>query len=137
MGKSDKVQILLWINKNVDTKFRYLIQQKYTNYEKGLLSYEAEMALRNWIAMHTNAQKPLISPNPIPKVQIAFAQVKEYLTSNHYVELSPGQQINMKHIKEAIMSVRGSDPRTINKWIKVFSKFHLIKPVVGNIWEIM
>ncbi len=137
MAKSDKVQILLWISRSTDEKFRYLIQQKYTNYEKGLLSYEAELALRSWLALHTKAQTPLIKPNPIPKVQIAFAQIKDYLTSNHYSELSPGQQINMRHIKEAIMSVRGSDPRTVTKWIKVFSKFHLIKPIAGNIWEIM
>ncbi|GAH04907.1 unnamed protein product, partial [marine sediment metagenome] len=66
-----------------------------------------------------------------------FAQVKDYLKSNYYMELSTGQQINMQHIKEAIMSVRGSDPRTVKKWIKVFHKFDLIKPVAGNIWEIM
>ena len=105
MGRSDKVQILLWINRNTDTKFRHLISQKYTNYEKGLLSYEAELALRNWIALHTNAQTPLNKPNPIPKVQIAFAQIKNYLTSNHYSELSPGQQINMRHIKEGLVNL--------------------------------
>lgn len=137
MGKSEKVQILLWINKSIDVKFRNLIQQKYPKYEKGLLSYEAEMALRSWIALHTNAQRSLISPNPVPKVAIAFAQVKEFLKTKYYTELSTGQQINLLHIKEAIMSVRGSDPRTVTKWLKVFHKFDLIKPVAGNIWEIM
>ncbi len=137
MDKTEKVQILFWINKSIDTKFRKLIQDKYPQYEKGLLSYEAELALRNWLAIHKNAQTQLIKPNPIPKVQIAFAQVKNYLLATYYFELFTGSQIQLKHIKQAIEAVRGTDPRTVTKWLKTFRKFDLIKPISGQIWEIM
>ncbi len=138
MKRSHKVQMLVWISGPVDVKFRALIQQKYDEYEKGLLSYEVELAMRNWLALHTNAQTPLVKPNPTPKVAIAFAQCKDYLLRQHqYFELNSGQQINVEHMKNAIMAVKGSDPRTIKGWLMRFKRFKLMRPVVGNVWEIM
>ncbi|RLJ03456.1 MAG: hypothetical protein DRP08_03535, partial [Candidatus Aenigmatarchaeota archaeon] len=113
MTKFRKVQLLVWIPESLNEKLRSLIQQKYNRYERGLLSYEVEMALRSWIALHTRAQKQLTTeriPNPTPKVQIVFAQVKDWLLRNYYEELVPGQQILTQHLREAIENVRGSDP---------------------------
>jgi len=135
-----KVQLLLWINEELDTRFRKLIQQKYSKFERGILSYEGEMALRHWLSIHTGAQSSLniiTLPNPTPKVGLAFAQIKEYLLSNYYYELSPGQQVTTAHLKRAIENTRGSDPRTINKWLKTFHKNGLIKPVTSATWEVI
>ena len=38
---------------------------------------------------------------------------------------------------EAISAVRGSDPRTVQKWLRTFHKMDLIKPVTSASWEIM
>ena len=137
LNKKKKFQA--WITKSLDQKFRNLIQKKYGKYERGLLSYEAEMALRYWIALHTNAQSQILrkQPNPTPKVAITFSQVKSYLLKNYYFELKPGQQIPRLHLERAIMAVRGSDPRTVKKWLETFHKMGLIKPVTSATWEIL
>ena len=98
------------------------------------------MALRHWIALHTNAQTDLDTkpmPNPTPKVQLVFAQIKEYLLSNHYFQLVPGQQVPRLHLIKAIENVRGNDKRTVQKWLKSFHRNGLIKPVTSATWEIM
>jgi hypothetical protein len=133
------------ISPELNVQFRELIQKKYKKYEKGLLSYEVEMALRSWVAQHTNAQEDLLStvssktkPNPTPKVMVAFNQVKEYLiTTRHFYTLMTGQQIPTKFLEEAIANTRGSDPRTVQKWLRTFHKNGCIKPVTAATWEIM
>jgi len=136
---SKKIKILLSIDEALNKKFRSLIQQKYQKYEKGLLSYEAEMAFRHWLSLHTQAQNTLemSKPNPTPKVSMVFAEVKNYLLSNFYFELKPGQQIPKVHLEKAIMAVRGSDKRTIRKWLKAFHMMGLVKPITSAAWEIL
>jgi len=56
---------------------------------------------------------------------------------NYYYELTPGQQIARTHLEEAIMAVRGSDKRTIRKWLKTFHRMGLVKPVTSASWEIL
>lgn len=144
--KGDKVRLQIWIPEELDTKFRSLIQSKYQKYEKGILSYEAEMAIRHWLSLHTETQNTIDTkpPNPIPKVQLAYARVKEYLLSNapgspHYFTLLPGQQIPRVHLIKAIANTRGSDQRTITKWMKLFRQNGLIKPMNTGAatWELM
>jgi len=134
----DKVQVKVYLPKDLALNIRKLIQQKYQKYERGLLSYEFEMALRNWLALHTKAQTILEAnkPNPTPKVYRVFAEVKDYLLRKYYEELRSGQQIPYKHLEEAIMNTRGSDKRTIRKWLQTFHKMGLIKPVTSASWEI-
>ena len=140
MKKKDKVQFLVWLPRQVDSKFREMINQKYQKYERGLLSYEAEMAIRHWLSIHTNAQTDLDiapKPNPTPKVQLVFSQIKEYLLSNHYFQLVPGQQVPRLHLVKAIENIRGSDKRTVTKWLKSFHRNGLIKPITSATWEII
>jgi hypothetical protein len=136
---NEKVKVGFFIDRNLAEKFRSLIQQKYQNYERGLLSYEAEMALRHWLSLHTNAQNTLETnkPNPTPKSSIVFAEVKNYLLSHYYYELKPGQQITKIHLEKAITATRGSDQRTIRKWLKTFHRMGLAKPITSATWEIL
>ena len=135
---SKKVPLYVWVPRELSQNLRSLIQEKYGKYQKGLLSFEVTQALRTWLAMHTNTQtlatKP---PNPTPRVMIVWNQVRHYLLTHYYETLETGQQILRQHIEEAIAQVRGSDPRTIRKWLHTFHKFHLIKPIAGNVWEVM
>jgi hypothetical protein len=139
MWVNGKVKVGFFIDKNLAGKFRSLIQQKYQNYEKGLLSYKAEMALRHWLSLHTNAQNTLETnkPNPTPKSSIVFSEVRDYLLRNLYHELKPGQQIPRVHLERGIMATRGSDPRTIRKWLRTFHRMRLAKPITSATWEIM
>ena len=142
---SGKVKLQIWLPEELDTKFRVLIQQKYRKFERGILSYEAEMAIRHWLSLHTDAQSTLDTklPNPIPKVQLAYMKMKEYLLSSdpaspNYYSLVPGQQIPRSHLIRAITNVRGGDNRTIQKWMKLLKNNGLIKPInTGTTWEVM
>ena len=134
-----KVKVGFYLDKLLLANFRSLIQKKYHKYERGLFSYEAEMALRHWLSLHTNAQTTLDpnKPNPTPKVSLIFAQVKNRLLTQWYYELRPGQQISVTHLEKAIMAVRGSDPRTVRKWKRAFHQMGLVKPITSSTWEIL
>jgi hypothetical protein len=138
--KVQRVKIGLFIDTEIASKFRSLIQEKYKTYEKGLLSYEAEMALRHWLSLHAGTQTSVNMnvPNPTPKVALVFAQVKNLLmTKFGYFEIKTGQQIPKIHLENAIADVRGSDERTVVKWLKLFGKMKLVKPITAGMWEIL
>jgi hypothetical protein len=134
-----KVRMGIRLSPQTSLNFRNLIQNKYGKYQRGLLSFEAEEALRNWIALHISAQTTLVTrpPNPEPGVNRVFAEVKRYLLLNYYGELHTGSQVQRRHLEDAIMKVRGKDPRTVKTWLKVFHRMKLIKPIAGEVWEIL
>ena len=133
--KSDKVQLLIWVPPSVDNDFRQMIQNKYERYQRGMLSYEGEMALRHWVGLHTGTQNTNHKLNPTPKVQSVYALVKNYLLnqsyredgSPRYNEIPSGAQIPTKHLILAIQNIRGSDKRTVNKWLERFQQNGLIR----------
>ncbi|MEM3816090.1 MAG: hypothetical protein QW341_04510 [Candidatus Bathyarchaeia archaeon] len=51
-----KVKVGFFLSKNVIERIRLLIQEKYSEYERGLLSYEVEVALRHWLDLHKNTK---------------------------------------------------------------------------------
>jgi hypothetical protein len=134
-----KVQIHIWLTPEISLNLRNLIQNKYGKYQRGLLSFEVEEALRNWMALHTSAQNTLVTkaPNPNPRVMRVWIEVKRYLLANYYEELHTGSQVQRRHVENAIMNVRGKDPRTMKTWLKAFYKMELIKPIAGEVWEIL
>jgi len=138
-NKENRVQFKVWISKELNKKFRELIALKYKTYEKGLLSWEVEQALMNWIALHhakhTNAQIP--EPNPPPKVFKVFRQVKAYIEKEYGTTLERGAHIGRPLLEKAIMAIRGSDSRTIRHWLETFHKFELIKPITAGVWELL
>jgi hypothetical protein len=132
-------KLQVWVSKEVDLKLRQLIAQKYGKYQRGLLSYEVESALKEWIALHTKAQASLHMEklNPNPKVYVVWQEVKSYLSKNYYADLKPSQQVNIIHLREAVKAVRGGDKRTVEKWLNLFREFKLVKHITGAIWEIL
>ena len=134
---NERVKLGVFINKEIVDKLREIISLKYRKYEKGLLSYEVELALRNWIALHTNTHK-ISMPNPPSKTALVFAQIKNYLEHNFYISgLQPGMQIPLNHLIEAITAIRGGDKRTIKRWLTEFEKYKLIKPITHTLIEII
>jgi hypothetical protein len=130
--------MLVWLSPETSLNFRNLIQKKYGEYRKGLLSFEAEEALCNWIALHASAQNTMVTRplNSEPMVMNVFMEVKRYLL-NYYGELQSGSQVQRRHVEDAIMNVRGKDPRTVKTWLKAFYRMELIKPIAGEVWEIL
>ena len=140
MYKTVKIKLQTWISEETNTKLRSLIMQKYNKFERGLLSYEVEQALINWMAEHKVAQNTLtqIPPNPGPKVSILYGQCKEYIITKYNTgEIRPGNQMHRRLIEDSIRALRGEDKRTVSKWFNSFLKNGLIKHVVGNMYEMM
>lgn len=134
----EKVQVKIYIPKNLDTKFRQFLNEKYEKYQQGTLSLEICEAMQYWLSLHTNAQKTLEQriPNPDTKVKLAYHQVKGELL-RFYDEIESGKIIPISQFEKAIMETRGSDERTVKKWRKVFDKMGLTKFINNAVMEIM
>ena len=92
---------------------------------KGSLSYAVEEALRYWLypRAHTSIHR-----NPRPTIAIVFAQVVQKL--REFYNFTP-KEVPEYELDQAIAEVRGSDPRTIDKWKSAFLKSGLIKYIGG------
>ena len=136
-----KVGVMVIIDKEVWDEFRKLAFMKHDHF-RGALSYEVEQALRNWLALHRSSageknQRIPAKVNPKPKVAAAFDQVKEYLSKKFNCPITTGAQVSRSHIIEAISNTRGTDPKTISKWLSLFEKLKLIKHVSGEVYEVL
>lgn len=132
----DKVQIKAYVPKSLDKAFRALIAQKYGEFRKGYLSWEITQALHAWIAEH-NLQQQLNKnrSNPGPRVKKVAEQVKQYLMDHFGYKII--YTVPVKHIVTAIANVRGSDDRTIRKWLKLFAQQKIIKYISPMVVEFL
>ena len=135
MGK--KVKMGLWLDPVLDHKFRQFVAEQYGKMAKGLLSFEAEQALQAWVCAHKSTQSELIHkpPNPVPNVFEVKQEVKEYLISTFGYESI--YKIPKAQLIMAISALRGTDKRTIEKWVRLFEKYHVIKWVTPNVVELL
>ena len=132
-----KVGVFLYIDKRIWQEFRRLAFMKHENFH-GALSYEVNEALRNWILLHYSQHRQNTHKiNPVPKVHKAFMEVKKYLKEKYGMLMISGQHISRRFLVEAIMATRGTDPRTVRKWIKLFLQYKLIKHINGELYEII
>lgn len=132
-----KKEIHLKISEDLLKEFRSLIVKKYSEYRKGLLSNEAELALRFWIDLHTKTQTLKSDPPPITSfINVVWLQVKSFLLRNYYSVIEKGTLIPRKHLEVAISYVRGSDKRTIDKWLSNFQNHGFIKPKGPAVYEV-
>lgn len=123
---SDKVQLKVWISKDVYELLQRLAPQIYGR-PYGSLSYVVEEALRLYLTPRQHTQ---MHANPQGKVRSVFSMVLECIggfNGGFIPDEVPGKQLTT-----CISEVRGSDPRTIEKWINVFTKQGLIKDLTPN-----
>jgi len=132
-----KVKMGIWVDPVLAEKFRRFVAEQYGKVSHGLLSFEAAQALQAWMCTHTGTQSELMHkpPNPIPNVFQVKQQVKEYLMNTFQYDQI--YKIQKQHLIIAISAIRGTDNRTIKKWVKLFEKYHVIKWVTPNIVEFL
>ena len=130
-----KVKLGVWLDPILDNKFREFVAQQYGKVSKGLLSFEVSQALQAWVSTHKSTQTELMhkSPNPVPNVFIVKEEVKKYLqeTFGH----DQIYKVPKNHLIIALNSIRGTDERTVKKWMKLFEKYRVIKWVTPNVVE--
>ena len=133
----EKVQFNLYLEKSFVEDFRQFVAEQYGKVSKGLLSFEAKQAMQAWISTHKGTQTPLTqkSPNPYPNVFVVREAVKKYLQERFGYDSI--YKVPKQQVIEAISAVRGTDERTIQKWIRLFEKFHVLKWVTPNVVEFL
>jgi hypothetical protein len=132
-----KVRLGVWLNPVLDQKFREFVAQQYGKVSRGLLSFEASQALQAWISTHKGTQTELMhkSPNPVPNVFVVKEEVKKYLQETFgYDQI---YKVPKTQIIIALNSIRGTDERTVKKWMKLFEKYKVIKWVTPNVVEFL
>ena len=128
----EKVQLKVYISKSLDEALRALISKKYKKFRKGYLSAEVEQALSAWIAEHNLSERvnKNTSSAASPKILRVKEEVKNYLMQNFGYKVP--HEVLVSHLSQAIAHVRGSDPRTIRKWIKIFTENRCIQWLSHN-----
>jgi len=132
-----KVKLGICIDPILALKFRQFVAEQYGKIGKGYLSFEAEQALQAWMSTHKSTQTQLLHkpPNPIPNVFQVKEQVKEYLrTTFGYEQI---YKIPKNHFTIAISSLRGTDERTVKKWMRLFERYKIIKWVTPGVVEFL
>lgn len=133
-----RVKTSIFVDKKLWEKFKEIALKKH-NFKYGSISEELEKLIKNYIDEHehTNTQKHMHAHtnvkhrNPPDKVFLVWQRVKSILASQGYIH-----QTTLKFLSDAIMEVRGTDKRTIKKWIKLFEKYGFVKHLGNNIFEI-
>jgi len=131
----EKVQIKVYIPKDLSERLRELISQKYGRYKGGLLSFEVEGAIRKHLAAHTNVTQIPKGSNPFPKIHMVKEQIKQYLREKYGYTIT--NQVLRAHFDEAIISLRGTDPRTREKWYRVLIAARVLKVLGPNQVELI
>ena len=140
MVKKGNIGIGLSISESLFIRFRQFLALKYGVVQKGLISSEVELALEAFMADHNShthkTQTNLMNtPNPTPLVYRVREEVKEYMKEKMGYEVI--YQVPIRHVKEAIAMVRGSDKRTVTKWLKDFKKYKVLKDITLNMVEFL
>ena len=133
---AEKVKLQVYIEKRINDDLRSLIAEKYQTFEKGLLSYEVQKAIESRISTYRSTQAaPIRAPNPVPRVHVVREQVKDYLRNElHYYDI---HEVPLRHVTEAIGAIRGTDSRTVLKWIRDFERYKIIKYVTPKVVEFL
>jgi len=132
-----KIKFGVYLDPFLAQKFRQFVAEQYGKVSHGLLSFEVAQALQAWMSTHKSTQTELMHkpPNPIPNVFQVKLQVKEYLrTTFGYEQI---YKVPKNHLIMAISSLRGTDERTVKKWIKLFEKYKVIKWVTPSMVEFL
>jgi hypothetical protein len=123
-GIREKVHLHVMIKRGLYETVKRIAVEKYGKYRGGL-SYVVEEALELYLGMRTQ-----IHTNPKRSIRDVYEQVVQKIKEILITHIKP-EEIPEKILDQAIAEVRGSDPRTVEKWKTLFEKSGLIKFVGG------
>lgn len=127
VGKKEKVQLVVYIEKDIYDLLRELAPKIYGRL-RGSMSYVVNEALKKYLRPSAHTQTRANRRLSVREVyHLVRQKVMEIM--NHPAELN---QVPEEVLDMAIIEIRGSDPRTIEKWKNLFEKFGLIKFIGGR-----
>jgi hypothetical protein len=95
---------------------------------KGAVSAFVEDLLRRALVTYQHTQ--IRTKNPPRSLRAVYEQVVRKVMEITGLNYKP-DEIPEKYLDQAISEVRGSDPRTIEKWKRIFERAKLIKFIGG------
>jgi len=124
-----KKQFNVYLDEKLIMDFREFVAAKYGMVKKGCLGYEVAQALKWLMNTHKDTQSKgkKTTPHPVPNVLIYAAQVRDYLMDHFGYEKDLLDSVPKAHLVIALSAIRGTDRRTIRKWMKLFEKWKVMK----------
>ena len=119
-GFVGKRQLKVWISEDVYELLHDMAPLLYGE-PYGSISYVVEQALRAYLASAAHAQKHAKTPGKIKKYWGMVLDCIRITAGGMIPEEVPAKILNM-----CIANVRGGDPRTIEKWTRLFREAGLI-----------
>ena len=129
--KVGKVGVYVYISERVWEDFKMFVLMKYKKLH-GTLSSEVERALEEYLKSRSHAK------NTRTNLYRVWEDVKNYLSRKYKYVIVPGETTILKsHLIEAIKLTRGVDKRTVEKWLRAFTWFKIIKPLNEKVYEVL
>ena len=120
------------IDEELHRRLYDFVKAKYEGLRGGL-SVEVQNAIAHWLNEHGLGAHTKTRINPgMPRVQARVDAIISWLREHGFL-----YQFTLKDWENACMHTVGHDPRTIRKYLELAKKFGRIKPVRGNVWEIV
>jgi len=128
-----KKGIYIYLDEEVYDGLIALIKQKYTGLH-GVLSSEVQHAIAHWIQQHESTLTQTTHKiNPaIPRSHLAANAIVNRLRERGF-----HVQCSKWDLVKAIEVERGSDPRTVTKWMKFLVRNGYLKWLNPNVLEIL
>lgn len=118
--KKAKVQLHAMVEKGLYDKFLASIQRKHGKREHGVISFEIAQALQVYLA-HTQTSS---KNNPSPKAFTWKSEIIEHLWTLGYDKV---YNVPLEHVKAAIHTLYGTDPRTVKNKLDLLESYGCIK----------
>lgn len=128
----EKAQLKVYIDKKLLEELWNHIKTAYPRSTYGALSSEVQQAIAAWLKtkhtqIHTNPMNP-----GTPRVHQICTQIIQTLKTQGFIN-----QVDKRTLSTTISEIRGSDERTITKWIKILVKNGYIKILNPNLYELL
>jgi len=128
-----KSMLQAYISTDLKTRLYELVKKKYEGLHGGV-SMEVEHALAHWIQQFDSSlTQEMHKINPLPaKGHIIASRIKQRLANRNFMV-----QCSKSVLVQAIEDERGSDPRTVQKWLKWLVRNGYYKWLNASILEIV
>lgn len=131
--KREKVKFCAWLPRDLVEEFRAFVAERYGGEWWGMLSRAVAEALRHWLWLHSGRGPGQGSRTPsggapgVVRALEVYKRVLAWITENYKIDFSEVRQVPRTILERGIAAVRGSDPRTVRKWLDTFLHFKFIK----------
>ena len=131
--RGEKVALQVLISKGLYERLVAVAPRVY-GATRGALSFVVEDALKHYLPLLEHTTQ---STNPQNRVRRVYQEVKARVAEMEGVAPSELWQSTEDRLRAAIAAVRGSDPRTVAKWVQTFVQQGLLKRLGPRVYEFL